>query len=476
MALKMVSRQEWGAQPPKAVTMRAPSGLSGVAVHWFGKPRAAASHDGCAALLRGVQSTHMAPGGLGTEEGANDIGYNHAVCPHGLAFDLRGFGVQTGANGDARSNRDYAAVVYMAGKGDELTDAGAHVLADLIRLWQSKGAGPLVKPHHFFVRTECPGPELTSWIELRPPPWRRTTPRVAAASETPSWLMDFMHWRLAQDGDPKLRPTSVPKRIPNSAWEALALTERLTDIMGPQQSFLDWVEWRRQGGRAATRPRSLPAKIPKAWVVALERLEGAFEGEPPATGRRRPSDVGPAPRQVTKAVVGANTKLLASPRSTRRALEGYMLGRKHGSYSDDDVRDILALYWTTAKGSGLDPLIVVSQLVLETGNLTSRWSQPPRRNPAGIGVTGAPGVGVSFASWDEAVVAHVGRLLAYAVSKGKESSAQRRLIDDALEVRSLPDSRRGCAPTLDGLAGTWAMDQGYAEKIARIANEIGMPA
>ena len=30
----------------------------------------------------------------------------------------------------------------------------------------------------------------------------------------------------------------------------------------------------------------------------------------------------------------------------------------------------------------LVPLLVVSQMVLETGNLTSFWSQPPRRNPA----------------------------------------------------------------------------------------------
>jgi hypothetical protein len=54
--------------------------------------------------------------------------------------------------------------------------------------------------------------------------------------------------------------------------------------------------------------------------------------------------------------------------------------------------------------------------------------------------------------------------------------AQRRPIDEALEVRPLPDSRRGCAPTLEGLAETSSMDQGYADKLVRIANEIGLPA
>ena len=58
MAVKFVSRERWGAKAPKAVTKLSPTALAGVAVHWFGKPRAAKSHDGCAALLRSVQDTH----------------------------------------------------------------------------------------------------------------------------------------------------------------------------------------------------------------------------------------------------------------------------------------------------------------------------------------------------------------------------------------------------------------------------------
>lgn len=475
MALTIVGREEWGAQPPRRVTKRSPSELSGVAIHWFGKPRAAKSHDRCATLLLGVQRSHMAPGGLGTKDGANDIGYNHAVCPHGVAFELRGFGVQTGANGDAKSNREYAAVVYMAGTGDKLTKEAAPVLAELIRSWQTKGAGPLVKPHHFFVRTECPGPELTSWIERTPPPWLRAqdTPGAATADETPTWLMDFLFWRLVQDGDPKLQPKHQPKPIPDSAWEALALVSRTASLMGPQQSFLDWVEWYRQGPPRPARPRNVPKKIPKTWRAALERLEKVFEADTASKGTSlRPTGKEVAAQPEGKVAVSPRTRLLARPRSAKKTLENYMLTRKHGTYTDDEVRAIVATYYATAKSAGLDPLLVISQMILETGNLTSRWSQPPRRNPAGIGVTGQPGAGVSFPTWDEAVRAHVGRLLAYAVPKSAESEAQHRLIEEALAVRALPDSRRGCAPTLDGLTATWAMDPGYAEKIARIANEI----
>src|SRR5688500_9393314 len=201
MALEFVSRQEWGAKAPRQVTKRDPSTLSGVALHWFGKPSAASSHDGCPALLRSVQATHTAPGGLGTASGASDIAYNHAVCPHGVAYTLRGFGVQTGANGNSRANREYAAVVYMGGEKDgrPVTPEAQPVIAEVIRMWQAKGAGPLVKPHGFFTGSKCPGPDLLKWLDATPRPWLlegQSVPLVPVEDESPDWLMDFVHWRL----------------------------------------------------------------------------------------------------------------------------------------------------------------------------------------------------------------------------------------------------------------------------------------
>jgi Mannosyl-glycoprotein endo-beta-N-acetylglucosaminidase len=469
MAVRFVSRERWGAKRPKSVTKLAPSELSGVAVHWFGSPKAAKSHARCAELLRSVQNTHMGPGGLGEASGGADIGYNHAVCPHGKAFTLRGFGVQTGANGDGPSNRTFAAVVFMAGTGDKKPSAEAlDTLAEVIRLWQKKGAGPLVKPHQFFTGSDCPGPELLDWVDLKPPPWKAgARPRIPLKDETPDWLLDFVFWRLAEGGAKKARPKGLPKPIPESAHEATARMERMVNVMGPQESFVDWVEWRRAGGKKEERPRSVPRKIPKAWKDSAKRLEQIFTGEPPPPEPPEPPEPPPDTGPVS-----ARTKLLAAPRATREQLELHMLARDHGGYSDANVRGILKRYVDACKSAGLDPLLVVSQMVLETGNLTSFWSQIPRRNPAGIGVTGEPGAGISFSSWEKAVRAHVGRLLAYALPAGSESAAQRKLIDEALAVRPLPDDRRGIAPTLKGLAGTWAADKKYAGKIARVANEI----
>jgi len=478
VAVKFVSRDKWGAKPPKAVTSLSPSALAGVAVHWFGNPRAAKSHDGCAALLRSVQNTHMSPGGLGTTDGANDIAYNHGVCPHGHAFTLRGFGVQTGANGDSESNRDYAAIVYMAGEGDPPpSDEVLLVIADVIRAWQAKGAGPLVKPHQFFTGSSCPGPNLLKWVDVKPRPWKgkRKDTAVALKDETPHWLIDFVQWRLAARGKGKARPRSLPKPVPQTGWEAAARIDRMVNEIGPRGSFLDWVQWRRGGSKKGERPRSVPAKVPESWENGLKRLEEIFSGEAPPKPRPRPKPKpkpAPEPEPQKRTRITQKSELLAEPRATREELEAFMLAGEHGGYTDANVRGIVKRYVATATSVGLDPLLVVSQMVLETGNLTSFWSQVPRRNPAGIGVTGEEGAGNTFSSWDKACRAHVGRLLAYALPKGAENAAQRALIKEALQVRPLPDDRRGRAPTLAGLAGSWAMDPKYAGKIVRIANQI----
>lgn len=170
--------------------------------------------------------------------------------------------------------------------------------------------------------------------------------------------------------------------------------------------------------------------------------------------------------------VTQSSKLLAAARAPAERAERYLLARPHGEYSEDDVRRIVGLYYTTAAAVGLDPLLAVAQMAEETGHLTSFWSQRPRRNLAGIGVTGKPGEGLSFPDLNTAVRAHTGRLLAYALPSGAGSQAQVQLIEEALAFRPLPEDLRGIAPTLGGLAGHWAMDPEYAVKLADVANEI----
>lgn len=202
----------------------------------------------------------------------------------------------------------------------------------------------------------------------------------------------------------------------------------------------------------------------KAKVHEIKRLE---------LGRGKPlTDHVDMRKNGATARITSTSLLIAPPRATAAQFASYISARRHGGYSAANIRTIAGLYDKTATAVGLDPLLVVAQMVLETGNLSSEWSQPPRRNPAGIGVTGAPGKGVSFPSWSSAVRAHVGRLLAYSLPGGGETAAQRKLIDEALEWRPLPQRLRGSSPSLNKLAGAWAADRQYATKIARLANEI----
>jgi hypothetical protein len=166
----------------------------------------------------------------------------------------------------------------------------------------------------------------------------------------------------------------------------------------------------------------------------------------------------------------------------------------------DNVVKIVNDYQRIGEQVGLDWFLAIAQMAHETGSLTSWWSQAPRRNLAGIGVTGAwrPGLpdgspgpapgpawawseqlgrwlaGVSFSTWgSDAVPAHLGRLLAYALPIGAGDAAQQSLIDHALSYRSLPASHRNSAPTILGLNGRWAVPgTEYGQRIMALAAAI----
>ena len=170
----------------------------------------------------------------------------------------------------------------------------------------------------------------------------------------------------------------------------------------------------------------------------------------------------------------------------------FILSRAHGEYNEVDLTTgIVPAYFSVCASVGMDPVMLLAQMIHETGCLTSWWSQRPRRNPAGIGVTGrtnptqpATGAwalrdgvwaeGVSFPSWkDDSIPAHAGRLLAYALRDDQANDAQRAMIARAMGYRPLPAHFRGVAPTWRGLNGRWAVPgTTYANKIAEIANAI----
>ncbi len=190
-----------------------------------------------------------------------------------------------------------------------------------------------------------------------------------------------------------------------------------------------------------------------------------------------------------------DSPILGPARVSQERVISVLLSRKPTPlYTEHDFRTGIVLpYFEVCALTGVDPVVAIAQCVHETGNFTSWWSQRPRRNPAGLGVTGKTRAsrpeditqwaydpvakiwkhGLSFATWSSAVEAHVGRLVAYAVHGSDYTEAQRYYANLALAYRPLPTRFLGCAPTLKGLGGTWAFPGfTYAAKLATHANRF----
>lgn len=207
----------------------------------------------------------------------------------------------------------------------------------------------------------------------------------------------------------------------------------------------------------------------------------------------------PDATQPGHALLTADTTILSAPRATLEQLGRAVLSRPTGEYVEADItRNILPAYWRVCTSVGVDPLIAVAQLIHETGNLSSFWAARPQRNPAGIGVDGlhSPNPltgyayntqrrrfekGISFPTWaDDAVPAHVGRLVAYATKPGERTPEQMRLVSRAMGYRALSDVMHGSAPRLKALGKAhnptgqgWASPgTDYGQRIADVANRI----
>jgi hypothetical protein len=189
----------------------------------------------------------------------------------------------------------------------------------------------------------------------------------------------------------------------------------------------------------------------------------------------------------------ADAPIVGSATGAPEQAIAWLVARCSANYTRVAVTEIVSAYQEYGDLGSMDWFLAIAQMAHETGSLTSWWSQRPRRNPAGLGVTGRtqfglPGLpppgawawddgaqlwreGLSFSDWaTHAVPAHLGRLLAYALTDDQASPAQRDLIDYALMYRPLPASYRGCAPTITGLNGRWAVPgTDYGQRIMDLA-------
>jgi hypothetical protein len=130
------------------------------------------------------------------------------------------------------------------------------------------------------------------------------------------------------------------------------------------------------------------------------------------------------------------------------------------------------LYWHHSYFVGIQPILPISQALLETAYFTSTWFSR-HNNPAGLGVVG-DGRGLHFDTVEQGIISHIGRLLAYYYTPDDNvTPEQQSYISQALSDRPLPTHLRGILKGgIDNLSGVWASDNEYGRKIHRILTQL----
>lgn len=159
----VISRDEWGAQPP---TSNAGPQLNdaGLVLHWEGPGMWGDlwvfAHNTCYDKVRGIQAYHQ-------KVGYSDIAYNDVICPHGYVFQARsGLGMANAASGDWWVNQHAPAICFLWGLGDTVLENNPDPIDALnaVRNYgiAFAGLGLQVRPHRGVpgVSTMCPGDEL----------------------------------------------------------------------------------------------------------------------------------------------------------------------------------------------------------------------------------------------------------------------------------------------------------------------------
>lgn len=178
---------EWGGRRAKSVASSVP--IEGVIDHWMGTrtwPRGIGDHSTCLSVLRGAQNFHM------DGRGWTDLAYNFVVCPHGHAFEGRGF-ARNGANGTAHWNKHTYTILWLVGQGDVVSDRQradmARAAADVYDWCRFAGGAAAKRRGHRDVRsTACPG-DMIIWISHNnwsPPVAAQGPPATVAANGIPA--------------------------------------------------------------------------------------------------------------------------------------------------------------------------------------------------------------------------------------------------------------------------------------------------
>jgi hypothetical protein len=150
---------------------------------------------------------------------------------------------------------------------------------------------------------------------------------------------------------------------------------------------------------------------------------------------------------------------LVSPKD----MAAFLLGNNPGA-GKDFVDNFALFYAEEAAIERVNHDVAFAQMCLETGFLRfGNLVKPEQNNFAGLGAIGPGQPGLSFPNARIGVRAHIQHLKAYAT----DAPLNQELVNPRYRF-----VRLGSSPTIQGLAGTWAADRSYAEKINNILERL----
>lgn len=138
--------------------------------------------------------------------------------------------------------------------------------------------------------------------------------------------------------------------------------------------------------------------------------------------------------------------------------------RVYGSKGAADIYQFCQIISEEAAAENVRADIVFIQAMHETGWLQFKGDvKVDQCNFAGLGATGNGNPGLSFSNVRIGIRAQVQHLKAYA----SEEDLNNECVDPRFGY-----VKRGSAPTLEGLTGTWAADQNYANSLIALLSEL----
>lgn len=146
----------------------------------------------------------------------------------------------------------------------------------------------------------------------------------------------------------------------------------------------------------------------------------------------------------------------------------------------------LPLIWKAAEGNGINPVIMLAQVCVETGYFNfGGVLNASFHNTCGLKTTKGGGdyeanAHMRFKTWEEGIQAHADHLGLYAGAKNcpKYSPHTKNYTNEKYKANGTTlDPRHftylyGKCPTVEGLSGTWATDKKYANTLKSMIAKI----